>query len=138
MWSHYAAKHTGICLEFHLGNELFLKAQPVNYECEYPTILSEELYTPETVQKVILTKAECWRCEEEFRLIGSPDLPDDNPLKLHDRYLKLPADALMSVIVGCLGDHQAVTKIVQRHSPGTRVIRILRAPNEYKLMMATD
>jgi len=138
MWSHYSANHSGICLEFHTSNSLFTKAQAVIYEPEYPTILPEQLFTRDTVDKVILTKANCWCYEEEFRLIASPFLSDDEPLKLRNGYLTIPDHCLMSVIVGCKGDHEAVTDVVRKHSPATRVIRIIRAPNEYKLMMAID
>jgi hypothetical protein len=134
MWAHYGANHTGICLEFHVSNLLFLKALAVEYQVEYPEILTEELYTRETVAKVLLTKAECWRYEEEFRLIGSPDLPEDNPLWLHENYLKIPDLALMSVIVGCNGNYHAVKSLVEECAPGLRVSRIVRAPNEYKLL----
>lgn len=136
MWSHYAANHKGICLEFHVGNPLFLKAQPVNYELEYPTVDSDELLTEETVEKAVLTKDRCWCYEDEFRLIGSPYLPEDNPLRLHDGYLRLPASTLLSIIVGGNGDYDRVSLIAKKHSPELRIIRILRAPNQYKLMMA--
>ncbi len=140
MWSHYGANHTGICLEFHVGNGLFLDAPAVEYLSEYPTILTEELFTPATVKSILLTKAECWKYEDEFRLIGSPDVLEGNPLKLHDNYLKLPDLALMSVIVGCNGDYEAVRSMVEKNAPGLRVSQIVRAPNDYKLFfaLATD
>jgi hypothetical protein len=137
MWSHYGANHTGICLEFHIAsNVLFSKAQGVDYPTEYPEILTEELYTRETVDKVLLTKARCWEYEGEFRLLGSPDLPEDNPLRLHDGYLKLPPLALMSVIVGCKGDYHAVQAIVDAEAPDLRVTQLIRSENQYSLAMS--
>jgi hypothetical protein len=116
MWSHYGGDHKGICLEFHLSNLLFNKVMGVCYEEEYPSMFPEEMFA--RVREAILTKADCWKYEEEFRLIGSPDLPEDDPQRLHGDFLKLPDLALMSVIVGCNGDYDAVKKIVDQHAPG--------------------
>ena len=135
MWSHYGGDHTGICLEFHIGNQLFLTAHGVEYRERYPTFLVTQMDTI-NVMDIILTKAKCWAYEEEYRLIGSPKHPDGSPLKLYDRdFLKLPDRCLLSVIVGCNGDYEAVKKIVDAAAPGVRVIQIRRAPNQYNLMM---
>ena len=115
---------------------LFPNAQAVNYPTEYPEILTENLYTRETVEKVLLTKAKCWEYESEFRLLGSPDLPEGNPLRLHEGYLKLPPLALMSVIVGCKGDYQAVQMIVDAEAPDLRVTKLIRSTDQYSLAMA--
>jgi hypothetical protein len=133
MWSHYAADHTGICLEFHLSNFLFMNVRGVNYEEELPSILPAEML--DRMYEVIPTKAKCWSYEEEFRLVGSPELPEDNPLRLHGDFLKLPGRALTSVIVGCNGNYDAVKQIVNNHAPDLRVIKIVRAPSEYALFM---
>jgi hypothetical protein len=133
MWSHYAADHTGICLEFHIGNLLFTKVMGVVYEEEFPAIRPTEMY--ERVHDVLLTKAKCWSYEEEFRLLGSPYIDESNPLKLHGDFLNLPDLALMSVIVGCKGEYDAVKQIVNDNAPDLRVTQIIRAPNEYKLLM---
>ena len=135
MWSHYGSNHTGICFEFNIGNGLFWKALPVNYEVDCPMMHVETMH--EHVKQTILTKADCWHYEDEFRLIASPDLPIENPLRLHDNlYLRLPARTLLSVIVGCKGDYPEVKSIVQKHSPETRVIQIIRSDDEYRLAMA--
>ena len=133
MWSHYAADHTGICLEFHLSNLLFNKVMGVVYQEEFPAILPEEMYS--RVHDVLLTKAKCWSYEEEFRLLGSPYIDENDPLRLHDNFLKLPDLALMSVIVGCKGEYDAVKQVVNDSAPGLGVIQVIRAPNEYKLLM---
>ena len=135
MWSHYGGDHTGICLEFHVGNELFLTAHGVVYREEYPTFVVTQMDTI-NVMDIILTKAKCWEYEQEYRLIGSPHHPDGMPLKLDGDFLRLPHRALLSVIVGCNGDYDAVKKIVGTHAPEVRVIQIARAPNQYNLMMA--
>jgi Protein of unknown function (DUF2971) len=135
MWSHYGGDHTGICLEFHVGNRLFLTAHGVKYEKQYPRFVLSQMNSPDAL-KCILTKAKCWEYEQEYRLIGSPRFPEGAPLKLDGNFLKLPDRALPSVIVGCNGDFGAVKRIVNAAAPEVRVIQIRRAPNQYNLMMA--
>jgi hypothetical protein len=134
MWSHDGGDHTGICLEFHVGNPLFLTAHGVRYREEYPAFVLTQMGTM-SVMDVILTKAKCWEYEQEYRLIGSPKHPDGVPLKLHGDFLRLPDRSLLSVIVGCNGDYKGVKKIVYAAAPEVRVIQIRRAPNQYNLMM---
>jgi hypothetical protein len=134
MWSHYGGDHTGICLEFHVGNALFLRALEVQYRETYPVFDITQMDTPR-VMGIMLTKAKCWDYEEEYRLIGSPKHPDADPLKLFGDFLKLPDWSLLSVIVGCNGDYNGVKAVVDVCAPGLRVIHIKRAPNEYNLMM---
>jgi hypothetical protein len=134
MWAHYGGDHTGICLEFHVENPLFLSAHGVQYREEYPAYLPTQMDTTE-VMRVMLTKAKCWEYEQEYRLFGSPKHPDGFALKLHGDFLKLPDRSLLSVIVGCNGDYDGVKKIVDSAAPEVRVIQIRRAPNQYNLMM---
>src|ERR1039457_3139141 len=134
-WSHYGGDHTGICLEFHVGNHLFLTALGVQYREMYPAFVLTQMDTT-SVMDVMLTKAKCWEYEQEYRLIASPNLRDGVSLKLYGDFLKLPDRSLLSVIVGCNGDYMGVKKIVDAAAPEVRVIQIRRAPNQYNLMMA--
>jgi hypothetical protein len=127
--------HTGICLEFHVGNQLFLTAHGVQYREAYPTFVLTQMDTV-NVLDVILTKAKCWEYEEEYRLVGSPKHRNGSPLNLYGDFLKLPDRSLLSVIIGCNGDYKGVKKIVDAAAPEVRVIQIRRAPNQYNLMMA--
>lgn len=133
MWSHYAADHTGICLEFHLSNLLFMKVRGVAYNEQFPAITPNEFF--DRALEMILTKAQCWEYEREFRLVGGPHFQEGEPLKTYDDFFKLPPLALMSVIVGCRGDFETVRKLVNDNAPGLRVTRIVRAPNDYRLLM---
>jgi len=100
----------------------------------YPAFVFTQMDTT-SVMDVMLTKAKCWEYEQEYRLIGSPNLRDAVPLKLYSDFLKLPDRSLLSVIVGCNGDYKGVKKIVDAAAPEVRVIQIRRAPNQYNLMM---
>jgi hypothetical protein len=129
MWSHYAANHTGICLEFGVENTLFRKARPVRYCTTYPEWTVHQM--EDKVLELVLTKSMDWSYEREFRLIGSHL---DGPLKLHGDFFLLPAGALTSVIIGC-GSEQApaIIDIVRNQAPGLTIKRAVRVPDHYKL-----
>lgn len=128
MWSHYAAKHRGICLEYHVGNALFMKAWEVTYASEYPDWVPQG--TEADALDMFLTKSDCWACEREFRVISASDC---EPLELHGDFFKLPPGSLLSIIVGCEGDHAEVMRVVGEHDPGLPVKRMIRVPNHYRL-----
>jgi hypothetical protein len=131
MWSHYAAKHSGICLEFYVSNLLFLKALKVNYSTEYPKFLPQDMQ--KLALEVILTKSKEWDYEQEFRIVGTPNRVGDQSLHLDGDYLRLPHRALESVIVGCKGDYDAVKKIVSEHAPYIKVKRAEIVSYQYQL-----
>jgi hypothetical protein len=130
MWSHYAQNHTGVCLEFRVGNVLFLRAREVVYRTEYPIWVPQDMES--TALEVMLTKSNAWQYEEEFRLVGTPH-GSGHPLELDGDCLHLPPRALIAVIVGCQGEHDAVSKIVNECAPGVAVKRAERVPNRYSL-----
>jgi hypothetical protein len=135
MWSHYAENHRGICLEFHLGNGLFLRARKVIYCSAYPIWVPQEMRA--TADQAILTKSKDWEYEQEWRLIGSPEYPEGDPLKPEGDYLRLPPRALKAVIAGCEADYEAVERVVHQHAPGVPVRCVSRVPNHYRLEIVT-
>lgn len=83
MWSHYADCHKGFCIEFvrspdnHLGD--IEMAHPVHYTADYPMPSPfSEKGMAELPYVVLMTKAEGWKYEREWRLIsdeGDVELP---------------------------------------------------------------
>ena len=69
MWSHYAAHHSGICLQFEGARDpTRLNALRVEYHDEYPSL--DWLADPATkLQAILLRKAPPWRYEKEYRVI---------------------------------------------------------------------
>jgi hypothetical protein len=130
MWSHYAANHTGICLEFDIHNLLFSEAMEVTYRVKYPRWAPPDM--EQIAFNMFLTKSDAWKDEQEFRIIGAVD-SDKEHLIVEGDCLRLPPGALQSVIVGCQADHEAVRKIVGEHAPGLAVKRAGRVPNHYSL-----
>lgn len=86
MWSHYASNHSGICLEFcslseqgwdRLADEniYFEKCLPVIYKKERPVIDLLSIESEELFKDSLLTKAEFWQYEREWRLIEYKEKP---------------------------------------------------------------
>jgi hypothetical protein len=73
MWSHYADKHRGICIEFErtdtndLGN--WDHCVPVLYQQELPSFYPLELENSKTVTQALSTKGEYWTYEREWRIL---------------------------------------------------------------------
>lgn len=88
MWSHYAKKHTGACIEFHSipliesltnNGKTKVNVNEVTYRSELGTINFHE--SPKVaVDNLVFTKAEDWSYEKEFRVL----LVNENGLKSFD------------------------------------------------------
>jgi Protein of unknown function (DUF2971) len=136
MWSHYAENHRGICLEFGVDKPLFSQALQVIYASRYPVWLLHEFETQQDrAVEMILTKAEEWSYEKEFRLISILSGSETNPLRPRDDFFPLPPGALKSVIAGCQADYDAVKAIVNTLAPNLPVKRAVRVPNHYRLVI---
>ncbi|PMG18390.1 DUF2971 domain-containing protein [Vibrio splendidus] len=75
MWSHYADNHKGICIELerHENNELgnIGATRKVSYTKKYPSLNSKFLLNEDkfeaSLQRVLYTKSEQWKYEQEWR-----------------------------------------------------------------------
>lgn len=90
MWPHYADNHCGICLEFRTNFPPFnLSLWPVIYSDVYPTLDLEGKQGVESVlAQLMLTKANEWKYEKEWRLLLR---------KMHERDFQIVADQPESV-----------------------------------------
>ena len=85
MWSHYAADHTGYCLEFEATDytPVFGAAQRVSYADSYPVINFYNTPDEDKVALSFLTKFTDWSYEREWRVIdhdagpGSREYPPE-------------------------------------------------------------
>ena len=95
LWSHYAAGHTGLCLEFQISNDNSLRefAKPVKYSKEYPKIDILNSTPDEQVQAFLYTKADNWKYEEEWRIIHTET--ENGP-----GYKEIPQGMLSQIIFG--------------------------------------
>lgn len=88
MWSHYANKHSGVCVEYDFSkipieSELFLRLYPVIYTDKRECISLNYSYDENNhfkgeqfkmslseIIKTLITKSDVWSYEKEWRLIG--------------------------------------------------------------------
>lgn len=80
MWTHYADSHSGICLRFtplskdaelvNTGLMHFEYALPVQYTDRRPVINVLNRSPEENLTRALLTKADFWSYESEWRMIG--------------------------------------------------------------------
>ncbi len=110
LWSHYAAGHTGLCLKFRGddGAPLFGRAQAVEYSNTYPQVDPVLDSSDRLVDALLLTKAQEWAYEEEWRII---DHQTGSGLKT------FPSDCLVGVILGAAmpdADRRYVIDLVEK------------------------
>lgn len=93
MWSHYAADHTGYCLEFEATDDtpVFGTAQRVSYSETYPVINFYNTPEEDKVALSFLTKFIDWSYEREWRVIDHDAGPGSR---------EYPPELLKSVIFG--------------------------------------
>ncbi len=93
MWSHYADSHRGFALVFAPapGDGYFEHAQSVSYTRDRPVIALPYRDPEAILAPALLTKADFWAYEREWRLL-SPDRPPG--------YYRFPAAALTGLIFG--------------------------------------
>lgn len=135
MWSHYANKHKGICLEFKTDNEVFGSAWKVEYFNLYPFYNWKDNADP---MRFALIKSDCWRYEEEYRLLPKTPMVSDyihQPYLMVDEYNQLiyPKDALLSVIIGCQADYKKVKRVVHEIRPDIKIKRAVLLKDRYGL-----
>jgi hypothetical protein len=69
LWAHYARDHTGLCVHIDHTRPPFGAAMAVKYSETYPQIEIPRRHSQlETFERCILTKADSWKYEHEYRL----------------------------------------------------------------------
>lgn len=139
MWAHYAASHTGICLEFSTQNDVFCSAFKVEYLSEYPTLLVSEKHGLTNILPLI-TKAEAWAYENEYRLISEEEAHASAPetLKTFDGFFTVPCDSLQSIIMGCritADDQEWLENFVKKSNTSINLKKTTPIPDKYELML---
>ncbi|WP_148242872.1 DUF2971 domain-containing protein [Enterobacter asburiae] len=134
MWSHYADKHHGICLEFETNNIVFGSAWMVEYHDEYPYHSWRSDYDP---IRLALTKATCWKYEEEYRILPKTNKANEKQQQsiLVDECNKLvfPRQALKSIIIGCKANYDEIKDFIYELRPDLSVRKALMQHNHYGL-----
>jgi hypothetical protein len=133
MWGHYAASHTGICLEFDARRHPFSEVEQVEYRTTYP---AHDL--PTMGYQPLITKAMHWSYEAEWRLIVEERAAARSPLtiKTNNDFLTLPSGVLKSVTIGALADENSrrlILDLVNSHATGVVVRQAAIAFDRYEL-----
>jgi hypothetical protein len=99
LWSHYGGGHRGFCLEFDTGCQWLAPLHRVRYATDLPVLNVVDILCGDrsNVLWTLLTKAECWSYEREWRAIHSQC----------DTSYGYGVDALTGVYLGAaLGAHE--------------------------------
>lgn len=149
MWSHYADKHKGACLEYEIDDKDF---KAVEYSDELPIFpitkllgiifahqfLNEEIdMEKEECQfalKPLLTKSSVWNYEGEIRCVYSKNKEND---KIYsddggNRFLKMPA--IKTIFIGCNADEKFIRAVKEKAS-GIPVKQMKMASDKYCVLL---
>jgi len=150
MWSHYADKHKGVCIEYEIDDEHFEK---VHYSKKLPTfklskIMQHILGCEFSQEKMeydynkyhyvlapIFTKSTDWKNEAEVRCVYSLDKKNPNivPGKIKDEdVLFLKMDNIKRIFLGCKSDASLLKKI-KKHSGDIPIYKMKMKKGEYGL-----
>ena len=122
MWSHYAANHTSLCLQFEIARDLgtFSHALPVEYSGDYPAFnwASED----DRMMTVLLRKYVGWVYEKEQRIIVQQSA---------GQFIDFRPPALSGIIIGCGTSDSTVKQLrdllTERSSRGFPLPKLYRA-----------
>lgn len=123
MWSHYAANHTGVCVQFEIAHDprTFLHAISVDYAKEYPVVNCFD-DTEEQLKKTILRKHEGWYYEGEHRIV--------RPSQARSA-LEFKPEGTSGIILGCRvskASRDAVKRLLEeRAEKGWPTVRVFCA-----------
>lgn len=136
MWSHYADKHTGVCLGFDVNRST---VQQVSYQDDrilnalHPTSTPDNL-SEELQQQLLCTKSGGWRYEEEYRRFVSLN---DAALEGPFHFWPISGDIqLVEVILGPLCEEplESVRQKVKLHFPNAVVFKARLAFQSFKVV----
>jgi len=134
MWSHYAEKHQGVCLEYDILKDLYAFdfVNPVEYTEIFPekASLLEILnnFDKLLLNVSLLTKSDCWENEQEIRVV-----------KINQTgKIEINSDCLKSIIFGLRcpeKDKEEIINIMleKGYDKNTEIKRAVKAENAYKL-----
>lgn len=130
LWAHYANGHRGACLMFDAHSGIFCNAQEVKYRnhCKVFKVTEVREHAEEAMEAAILTKAEGWRYEGEWRLF-TPEQAG--------KFVEFQSRELIGLILGCAisaEDQRRVRSwLAQRSIPTDLFVAQRKSPDSYEL-----
>jgi hypothetical protein len=133
MWAHYASKHEGICIRLNTSVESWIsQARQVQYVRRYPSLNYLNLDEGELFTRLILSKAEEWKYEKEWRYFFS-----DPPL---NRIQSFPPKVLDAIVFGTrmkASRKAQLAKMMSRLHPHVELLESQTAKDQFKLEFRT-
>ena len=131
LWSHYANKHRGFCVEFDSRHIPFNQAHKVTYSEIIHTIEDINKLIPPELEKVFhlmhTTKAKCWQYEKEWRIF----LPD----KQNSAFIINP-EAISAIYLGSRMNREDESKIVSIFEKDKiKIFKMHESEIEYKVFV---
>lgn len=125
MWSHYASKHQGVCLQFDTS---LLPLEFVLLKVKYVTEF-EKLYYQDEPERALLaaqtTKYKDWEYEDEIRILMDKNGKVD-----------FPKAALKEVVFGCMcskSEEDEVKKIINESGYKVSFRKAKRVPEQFQI-----
>jgi len=135
-WSHYAGKHTGLCLGFDVPDE---HLRPVSYSRRRLVVAAEKFHAPQQldidmVTRFLFTKYSHWRYEDEVRWFVS--LEDKDPDNGHYFANFSESLRLATVIVGAQStmSRQILRNALGGLAPGVTAVKARLAFNTFRVV----
>ena len=132
MWAHYSGNHSGICIRFKASFQVpfFGSAQRLSYQKDYPRIRLFKDSDRVRVELALLTKAEHWSYEQEWRILDTDAGPGIKtfPTKLID-----------TVLLGTKISAANEAKIrgwVKNMNPRVEIRRVVAVPGAFEMGLA--
>ncbi len=147
MWSHYADKHKGICVEFEVESSNFYKVEygkkrlkfdlnticciVLAYDYLGEDINPENPGIKKAVLKMLTQKFIDWQYESEFRTIHTKSEKNEDIYKPKDKYLlKMPS--INKIFVGCKMA-QKQKKQLTKDYPNIKIVEMIESETEYSV-----
>ncbi len=129
MWAHYAASHTGCCIQFDLaaGDPILGSALPVHYQESYPVVRPIVQQGYASFAPVFLTKSDHWQYEQEWRAV---DLVRGQGTRI------LLREAVTGVILGARmspGDERLIRDWAAQRTTPLRIIKARLGAYKYEV-----
>jgi hypothetical protein len=130
LWAHYANGHRGACLRFDAHSGIFCNAQEVKYknQCKVFKVTEVRKHELEAMEAAILTKAQGWRYEREWRLFTPGNA---------GKFVEFQSRELTGLILGCATSTEDQRKIrswlAQRSTPLNSFVAHRKSQDRYEL-----
>jgi hypothetical protein len=126
-WAYYAGSHTGLCLEYRMGEPPFTLGGRVDYDDNFIRFDLKVFENRETARQIMRRKSKAWEHEREVRYfsVDGPGLKAIQKKQLTKIFFGLKADPKKV---------QRVKEILSRNKYPTKLFRAKKLDDQYGLV----